>query len=174
MDSKLHIRDYTMNDIIDITNIYNEAIVKQNATMDDEIKKNDYMENLVKGFNSRETILILENKSYIIGWGIIKRYSDRKGYYFCCETSVYLRQSQKRKGYGSLIKEALIERCNEYNYHHIVAKIFANNKASIEYNKQYGYSIVGIQKEIGYKKGKWQDIVIMQLLLKTKERGENL
>ncbi|MFQ5630895.1 MAG: GNAT family N-acetyltransferase [bacterium] len=70
-----------------------------------------------------------------------------------------------RKGYGSLIKKALVDRCKQYGYHHLVAKIFATNTASIEYNKKFGYEIVGRQKEIGIKNGRWQDSVIMQLVL---------
>lgn len=165
MEPNLTIRDYTTDDIPHITDIYNEAIVKHNATMDDEEKTYDYMKNLVNNFNSRETILVLEEEENVLGWGIIKRYSDRQGYRFCCETSVYLRQSLKRKGYGTMIKKALIQRCREYEYHHLVAKVFADNEASIAYNKNFGYTVVGIQKEIGFKKGKWQDIAIMQLIL---------
>ena len=101
----------------------------------------------------------------MLGWGIIKKYSDRHGYRFACETSVYLRHKHVRKGYGSSIKNALIERCKQYRYHHLVAKIFADNTASIEYNKKFGYEIVGRQKEIGFKNGRWQDVVIMQLVL---------
>ena len=64
-----------------------------------------------------------------------------------------------------MMKEALIARCKEYGYHHLVAKIFADNKASINYNKKFGYEIVGRQREIGFKNGRWQDVVIMQLVL---------
>ncbi|MCB0644269.1 MAG: GNAT family N-acetyltransferase, partial [Phaeodactylibacter sp.] len=69
------------------------------------------------------------------------------------------------KGYGTRMKLFLIERCRELEYHHLVAKIFATNTASIEYNRKLGYEIVGQQREIGFKNGMWMDIVIMSLLL---------
>lgn len=57
-------------------------------------------------------------------------------------------------------------RCRELNYHHLVAKIFAVNETSIKYNERLGYTIVGQQKEIGWKDGQWTDVVIMQYLFR--------
>ena len=47
----------------------------------------------------------------------------------------------------------------------MVAKIYAKNEASIEYNRKLGYEIVGTQKEIGYVGGEWLDVTIMQLII---------
>ncbi|MCH7472432.1 GNAT family N-acetyltransferase [bacterium] len=107
----------------------------------------------------------------VLGWGVIKRYSDRQGYRFCCETGVYLWRRHVRKGYGSMIKRALLERCREYRYHHLVAKVVAGNTAGIEYNRRFGYKIVGTQREIGFVKGRWEDVVLMQLVLEDVQPG---
>ncbi len=37
--------------------------------------------------------------------------------------------------------------------------------ASIEYNLRFGYEVVGIQREIGFKNGHWQDVAVLQLVL---------
>ena len=63
------------------------------------------------------------------------------------------------------MKTALIERCKTYGYHHLLARIFADNEASIEYNRRFGYELVGVQREIGFKDGHWQDVAILQLVL---------
>lgn len=159
------IRDYTLSDAPMVAQIYNEHIKAGVSSMDTVLKTTEDIAAMMNHFNDRETILILERDGDILGWGIIKRYSDRIGYRVCCETSVYLRGDQLRQGHGSRMKKALIARCKEYGYHHLVAKIFAVNTGSIEYNKRLGYEVVGRQKEIGYRDGKWQDIVIMQLIL---------
>ena len=137
--------------------------------MDDEPKSEVEFRRMIEGFHRRETILLLvtelEGGEHVLGWGVIKRYSDRRGYRFCCETSVYLRREMIGRGHGSRIKQALIERCKAYGYHHLVAKIFADNAVSLHYNQKFGYELVGIQKEIGYKNGHWQDVAILQLVL---------
>ena len=95
----------------------------------------------------------------------IKKYSERKGYQFACETAVYLDQDQLSKGLGTKLKKSVIQYCKDLGYKHLVAKIQADNEVSVHYNERLGYEIVGTQKRIGFANGKWKDVVIMQLLL---------
>lgn len=148
-----------------IADIYNEYIIAGSATLEEQVYDADSVKLWADGFTDREKMFVLKRKSKVIGWGIIKKYSDREGYRTACETSVYLAGTELRKGYGTFMKLRLIEECRQLGYHHIVAKIWANNVASIEYNKRLGYTIVGTQQEIGWKNGQWVDVVIMQYLL---------
>lgn len=165
MSEALALRDATPGDAAAIAEIYNQSIVAANATMDDKPKTAADIRRQMAAFTNRETYTILERDGELIGWGLIKLYSPRSGYSRCAETSVYLDQSEVRRGYGSFIKRALIERCKEYGYHHLIARVWADNAASIEYNRGFGYEIVGIQREIGYIDGHWQDIAVLQLVL---------
>jgi L-amino acid N-acyltransferase len=161
----LLIRDFTPADDQQIADIYNQSLQARDASMDLLPKEAKYFAGLREAFSDRETILVLERNQKIIGWGVIKQYSDRIGYQSTCETSVYLQRELTGRGYGTTLKKAVIERCRQYGYHHLVAKIFAQNIGSIKYNQRLGYEIVGTQREVGYINGRWQDIVIMQLIL---------
>lgn len=163
--SEPEIRDATAADADAIAEIYNASILAGGATMDLETKSAEYFRKKLESFSPRESILLLESGDQTLGWGIIKKYSDRTGYRFACETAVYLRRNLTGRGLGSRIKLALIERCRRYGYHHLVAKIWATNTASIQYNKKFGYEVVGTQKQIGFAAGRWLDVVIMQLVL---------
>lgn len=159
------IRDCRPEDVAAVVEIYNYWIRKGGSTMDTQEKSVESMAQWLAGSSPRETILLLLSEGIIQGWGIIKAYSDRPGYRVACETAVYLRPGRLRRGFGSAMKKALIERCREYGYHHLVAKIRAENTASIEYNRKLGYEVVGIQREIGHVAGQWRDVCIMQLIL---------
>ena len=148
-----------------VMEIYNEHIANGNSTMDQRPKSLGEIEDWFNGFWERELIVLLEDANNVLGWGIIKRYSDREGYSKACETAIYLRSAETGKGYGTLTKKWLIKKCRELGYHHLVAKIFSSNTASIEYNKKLGYVLVGEQKEIGFANGQWQDVTILQLLI---------
>jgi L-amino acid N-acyltransferase YncA len=148
-----------------IAEIYNEYILLGNATMQDSLYDAEKIKYWIDNFNDRERLYVLKDGELVIGWGIIKKYSDREGYRFACETAIYLTQSELRKGYGSLMKKFIIRECKSLNYRHLIAKVFATNTASIGYNLSLGYTIVGTQKEIGYKNEQWMDIVIMQYLI---------
>lgn len=145
--------------------IYNEAIEQGKSSMEENLYTAKKIAAWVEKFNNRERLYVLRKAGTIIGWGIIKRYSDREGYRFAAETAVYLQFSELGQGYGTLIKKHLIEICRALDYHHLVAKIFASNIGSIEYNRKFGYEIVGRQKEIGFKDGQWTDVIIMQYLI---------
>jgi L-amino acid N-acyltransferase YncA len=145
--------------------IYNEHIALGNSTMDQEPKTLVEIEDWFKWFLEQELIVLLEEGNDVLGWGIIKRYSERQGYARARETAIYLRLGETRKGYGTLTKKWIIDKCRELGYHHLVAKIFSSNVASIEYNKKLGYELVGKQQEIGFVDGKWLDVTIMQLII---------
>jgi L-amino acid N-acyltransferase YncA len=149
-----------------IADIYNEYIRQGGQTMEEKIHNAEDIASWINAFNEREQLLVLKRDDYVLGWGIIKKYSMRKGYRFACETAIYLRSDELRKGYGSYMKRELIEICKSLNYHHLVAKIFATNEASINYNLKLGYEMVGRQKEIGFKNGQWMDVVIMQYIIR--------
>ena len=159
------IRPYRLDDLSAIASIYNESIATQKTTMDSEFFNAENVESLVKKFGDREMILIAQKCDRIIGWGIIKRYSERSGYRVCCETSIYLSLSETGRGYGKHLQSALLQQVKEFGYHHVVAKILACNQKSIDFHQYFGFELVGIQKEIGYLNGTWHDIAIMQLIL---------
>ncbi|MFK7969351.1 MAG: N-acetyltransferase family protein [Bacteroidia bacterium] len=148
-----------------IASIYNEYITLGGATMEERVYDAAMIAKWVSAFNQREKLYVLRKDGAVIGWGILKRYSDREGYRFACETAIYITASELRKGYGSRMKVFLIEQCKSFGYKHLVAKIFASNTSSIEYNLSLGYTIVGRQEKIGFRNDQWQDIVIMQYLI---------
>ncbi len=151
MQPEIQIRQYQMSDAATIAEIYNESIHAGNATMDEDMKSAAQIREWMDNFDDRETILLLEKNHEVLGWGIIKKYSDRQGYRYACETAVYIGREYIGKGLGKQMKAALIERCKAYKYHHLVAKIISDNLTSIEYNKKFGYTIVGRQKKSDLK-----------------------
>ncbi len=159
------IRDGREQDYPTIAAIYNQAILAGGITFHEQTVSAAYIHKWVAKFCDRESLLVLENNAQILGWGVVKQYSDRSGYRFCCETSIYLDDAVRGKGYGNLLQKALLTKVTELNYHHVVLKIVATNQSSIRFHEKFGFEIVGTQKEIGFTQGRWQDVVIMQLVL---------
>ena len=163
--SPLTIRLATPDDYGAIAAIYNEAIADGTITMDTQPTSTQDFATVIEKMGAREATFVAEIADRVIGWGMIKRYSDRIGYQVCCETSIYLTFSQTGNGYGHALQQVLMEKVKGFDYHHIVAKIVATNLGSIRFHQQFGFEVVGIQKEIGFMKGSWHDVVIMQCLL---------
>jgi len=157
-------REALSKDCKEIAHIYNYYLGQ--STMDTEPKSDAFYLQFLNHKDDREELWVIELEEEIIGWGIIKLYSPKKGYQYTGETSVYLDQNHLLKGHGTEMKKHLIQRCRTLNYHHLLARIFATNDVSITYNQKLGYRIIGRQKEVGYVNGEWKDVVIMELLLK--------
>ena len=152
----------TSDDYARIAQIYNEHIESNLTTMVERYYTAADIKNWVDQFNDREQLYVVSIDGQLIGWGIIKRYSDRAGYRYAAETSVFLAEQATGKGIGTRFKQYIINQCRAMNYHHLVAKIFNSNRRSIAYNLALGYEIVGVQKEVGFKNGQWEDICIMR------------
>ena len=132
--------------------------------VEDPLEEADILE-LVTRLDHNEVVLVVETDGEIVGWGHLRPYSSRWGYRFAGETSLFLRRTHLGRGLGTMLQRALVDAAISVNYHHLVARIFADNRASIGLHEKVGYYMVGVQREIGFKKGDWQDIAIMGLVL---------
>jgi L-amino acid N-acyltransferase YncA len=164
LTAEFSIRDATHDDAEAISSIYNAWIDEGHVTMDLDHWSPDSVRQRLDQLDARESLLVIANDRRVVGWGIVKKYSPRRGYRVCCETSLYLDEDYLGKGLGSRLLEALFACCRRHGYRHAVAKINAVNKASIEFHRRHGFELVGIQNEIGYKQGGWWDVAIMQRL----------
>ncbi|MEQ9103891.1 MAG: N-acetyltransferase family protein [Rhodothermales bacterium] len=149
-----------------IAGIYSHAILARNSTMETEPVSGNTMAARLDALGSRETVLVaVDDHTGVVGWGIVKAWSDRVGYRVACETSVYLDPDWTSRGIGSRIQQALFGFCRSAGYHHVAVKIWADNAHSLAMHRKNGFELVGIQREIGLVDGVWRDVAIMQCLL---------
>ena len=163
MSASLHIREAQGHDTSAIADIYNEYV--GNGTMDLDPKSAEYFNTFLESKSVREACYVAELEGNIIGYSIIKQYSDREGYRLTAETSTYLNSNYVRRGFGRLIKSHMLEVCKTLGIKHIVAKIWTSNQSSIAFHESLGYTTVGVQNRIGFVDGQWQDVTIMQYLV---------
>jgi len=157
------IRIATSADCSTIAVIYNKYLGTANMNL--EPQDGAFYEILLQKQGARERLYVMTLEAEVIGWAIIKKYSDRLGYQYAAETSVYLDEDHIGRGLGTYFKKYVISACKELKYKRLVAKIWASNETSILYNKKLGYEEVGIQRKIGFVRGEWIDVIILQLIL---------
>lgn len=149
-----------------ISEIFNLNILQFDSTLWQDPFFPEDIDQMCQQLHERERVFVLQKNEDIIGWGAIKRYHQKRGYQYACETSVFLDREFTGQGYGKPFKSFILDQCRILGYHHVNAKILAKNKASIAYNLKLGYDIVGVQKEIGMIQGEWVDVVIMQYIIR--------
>ena len=107
----------------------------------------------------------VEKDGRILGWSALNPYHARIGYRFTSENSVYVASNCRGKGIGRALLGPLLEAGKARGLHAILAVIDADNEASIRLHAQFGFEKVGLFKQVGFKFGRWLDVVYMEKLL---------
>jgi phosphinothricin acetyltransferase len=105
----------------------------------------------------------------VVGWGALSPWRSRCAYDHTVEASVYVRHDLHRKGVGRLLLLDLIERARRAGHHALVGSTCAEQEGSLALQRSLGFHEVGRLLEVGFKFGRWLDVVYMELLLGTEE-----
>jgi phosphinothricin acetyltransferase len=158
----MKIRPAMLNDLDEITKIYNEAILETVATFDTQPKTMDEQEEWFEGHGSKNPILVAEQDGTIVGWASLGNYSTRCAYSDTAEISLYVKKEYQGKGFGTKLMDRLIEEGEKAGLHAVIARITEGNKQSVHLHESVGFEHVGIMKEVGLKFGKRLDVYLMQ------------
>lgn len=162
----MRIRFAEIHDVPDITEIYNDAILNSTATCDTEIKS---IENRIDWLNVHSkkypVIVAIENEK-VVGWASMSRWSDRIAYNDTAEISVYIHKNFRDKGIGKLLLKEIIEAGKVGGLHCVLSRITQGNEKSIYLHEKYGFTHVGVMREVANKFGKILDVYMMQLIYK--------
>lgn len=106
--------------------------------------------------------LVLENQGEICGYAYAHRIAERAAYAWGAELSVYLHPYQTRQGFGKRLYCALIELLRLQGVRTVYALVASPNPASEGLHKSLGFHQSGIQKNAGYKNGRWIDLLWLE------------
>ena len=66
---------------------------------------------------------------------------------------------------GRAILEELVHLAGDHGFHAVIARTEGSNEPSIALHKACGLEVVGVEREVGRKHGRWLDVIELQLLL---------
>ncbi|MEO8146125.1 MAG: N-acetyltransferase family protein [Bacteroidia bacterium] len=162
----LNIRPATINDLPEITEIYNEAVLNTTATFDTEPKTLDDRKQWFAGHTDRHPIAVATIEDKIVGWASLSRWSDRCAYDTTVEVSVYVEKDYRGRGIGKQLMEVITLEGKKTGAHNIISRITSGNEKSIHIHELLGYEHVGVLKEVGKKFGDYLNVHIMQKVFK--------
>ena len=101
----------------------------------------------------------------VVGFASLSSYRPRPAYSTTAEDSVYVAGDQRGRGIGKALLVEVVRLAAAHGFHAVVGRIVGDHDASIALHRACGFELVGVEREIGRKFGRWLDVAIMQLLL---------
>ena len=84
------------------------------------------------------------------------------GYRFTVEHSVHVKDGLRGRGIGTALMHELIARGSRLGKHVMIAGVDADNAGSIRMHERLGFVQTGHLEEVGWKFGRWLDLVFLQ------------
>jgi L-amino acid N-acyltransferase YncA len=107
--------------------------------------------------------LVAERDGHLIGYCYAGPFRPRVAYRFTVEDSVYVEAGEIGRGLGRALLEQVIARCSELGYRQMVAVIGGHETTgSIRLHEKLGFTHIGVLPSVGFKFGRWVDIIMMQ------------
>ena len=161
------IRPALLADLPGILEIYNDAVLNTTATYDYEPRT---LQHRLAWFEERAKMnfpvfVAANEQGRVVGWSALNPYHARAGYRFTSENSVYVAADQRGRGIGKQLLPPLISGAKERGLRAIIAGIDAENEISVRLHASFGFEKVGCFKQVGFKFGRWLDVIYMELLV---------
>jgi len=160
------IREATKKDLMDILEIYNDAILNTTAvyaykehTLDERIQW--YEQKQHDGY----PLLVFEKNDKVVGFATFGPFRAWPAYKYTAEHSVYVHKDYRKEGIATKLMQEIITIANAREYATLVAGIDAANEKSIRIHEKIGFKYSGIIKKAGFKFGTWLDLAFYQLNL---------
>ncbi len=145
--------------------IYNLEVTTSTASFDLVERTADEQVEWLAARSGAFSVLVAEIDGVVVGFASLSPYKERAAYRTSVENSVYVASSARGKGVADRLLGELLDIARHSGFHSVIARIGGVNEASIALHAKHGFTLVGVEREVGRKFNRWQDVHVMQALL---------
>lgn len=110
--------------------------------------------------------LVAEAAGTVLGFAYAGPFRPRAAYRYTVEDSVYVAPDAVGRGVGRAVLGEVLAACEALGVRQVMAVIGdSGNQASIGLHRALGFTPAGVGRNLGFKHGRWVDIVWMQKAL---------
>jgi L-amino acid N-acyltransferase len=162
----VEVRRARLEDAEAIRTIYNAEVTGSTNTFDLVPRSlADQQAWLAARSGAHAAVVALDGTGEVVGFGSLSPYRDRPAYRTTVEDSVYVRRDRQRSGVGGQVLGELVAVARAQGFHSVMARIVGGHEASIALHRRHGFTLVGVEREVGRKFNRWLDVAVMQRLL---------
>lgn len=154
-------------DVTAITAIYAHAVLHGTASFELSAPDAEEMRRRQQSLASQGyPYIVAASAGEVLGYAYAGPYRPRPAYGNTVENSVYVRPDAQRRGIGFALLQQLVQEAQLRGFRQMIAVIGdAGNQASLRLHERVGFAYVGTLQAVGWKHGKWLDVVLMQRAL---------
>ncbi len=168
----LTVRDATTQDVAAVQAIYAVHVLRGLATFEEvPPTPQEMLSRRAAVLGLGLPYLVAELDGRVVGYCYATEYRARSAYRFTVEDAVYVDANHRGRGVGRQLLEALIATCERGPWRQMLAVIGdSDNTGSIGLHRRLGFEPVGTMHAVGFKFGRWVDVVLMQRALGAGDR----
>lgn len=160
------LRAATVDDAEAIRSIYNVEVETSTVTFDLVPRTIEEQRAWIQGRSGAHAVVVATTEAGdVIGFGSLSPYKDRPAYSTTVEDSVYVHRDHQGEGVGRAVLGELVRLAEQHGFHAIIARIVGGNPTSIGLHSSLGFHVIGREREVGRKFGRWLDVVVMERLI---------
>ena len=159
------VRLATLDDAEAVRAIYNREVTGSTVTFDLVPRSLDDQRAWLAAHAGAHPAVVAVSGDAVVGFGSLSPYRDRPAYSTTVEDSVYVDRELRGQGVGRLLLAELVRLAGLHGFHSVMGRIVGGHDASIAIHRACGFELVGVEREVGRKFGRWLDVVVMQRLL---------
>ena len=160
------VRLATREDAEAIRTIYNQEVTGSTVTFDLVPRSlEDQRRWLDAHAGAHPAVVAVDEHGSVAGFGSLSPYRSRPAYSTTVEDSVYVHHDHRGEGVGRLLLAELVRLAEVHGFHAVMARIVGGHEASIALHTGCGFALVGVEREVGRKFGRWLDVALMQKLV---------
>ena len=148
-----------------IREIYNREVTTSTVTFDLVPRSLEEQQAWLEARSGAHAVLVSTEGSGVRGFAALSPFRDRPAYSTTVEDSVYIHPDHQGRGVGRELLTALVSTAEAHGFHTVIGRIVGGHDASIALHRSVGFEVVGTEREVGRKFGRWLDVVVMQRML---------
>lgn len=116
--------------------------------------------------------LVWEENGRVLGYAYAGKAFERAAYAWNAEISCYLAEEIRGKGIGRKLYAAIEDILRRQGVRKVFAVVTSANAPSVAFHKALGYREAVTYRKVGFKQGKWYDVIWLEKLLQPLGKPE--